>query len=157
MTINALNPMYINWVTKSAHLFLSSKINGSNKLLVGCKNKQTKKKKRFLGSRSVWWRAGRKAEVEKRFLNNCSILLREKEGRIPLSLYYLILTRYWPSLLPVLIWKAKLKLFLVAPTGYHVSITPRRNTYYRSSPCDHPRKRPALGTTTFGNPVLTVT
>ena len=46
MTVNALNPMYINWVTKSAHLFLSSKINGSNKLLVGCKNKQTKNKKK---------------------------------------------------------------------------------------------------------------
>ena len=43
MTVNALNLVYINWVTKSGHRFLSSKINGSNKPLVGCKKKRERK------------------------------------------------------------------------------------------------------------------
>lgn len=77
---------------------------------------------------------------------------KKSEKYLCRTLYYLMLTRYWPSLSPVLIWKAKLKLVLVAPTDYHVSITPRRNTYSRSSPRDHSRKRPALVTTIFVKP-----
>ena len=80
MKVNALNLVYINWVTKSGHRFLSSKINGSNKPLVGCKKKRKRKAFwvviQFDGNQ-------RKAEAEKRFLKNCSILLREKEGIIP--------------------------------------------------------------------------
>jgi len=71
--------MYINWVTKSVHLFLSSKINGSNKLLVGCKKKRKRKDFwvviQFDGKQ-------RKAEVEKRFLKNCSNLIARKRGKI---------------------------------------------------------------------------
>lgn len=81
MTVNALKLVYINWVTKSGHRFLSSKINGSNKPLVGCNKKRERKDFwvviQFDGKQ-------RKAEVEKRFLKNCSILLREKERKIPL-------------------------------------------------------------------------
>ena len=82
MTINVLNLMYMNWVTKSGHRFVSSKINGRNKPLVGCKKKRKRKDfwviVQFDGDQ-------RKAEVGKRFLKNCLILLREKEGRIPLQ------------------------------------------------------------------------
>ena len=74
--------MYMNWVTKSCHRFISSKINGSNKPLVGCKKKRKRKDFwvviQFDGKQ-------RKAEMGKRFLKKCLILLREKEGRIPLQ------------------------------------------------------------------------